>query len=89
VDRSVFLDEIIPILWDSTVLYLIVVHRMEGGTDNIKDSEKSELRSQTFMLHTRPNPICETEWAKLSPHWCCDDLTKNDFVGLFHWIPCV
>ena len=34
------------------------------------------------MLHTRPSPLCVSECVKLTPHWCCDDPTKYDLVGL-------
>ncbi len=49
----------------------------------------SEPRGQTFMLHARPSPLCESEWVKLSPHWLCDDPTKREFVGLLVWLVCV
>ena len=50
---------------------------------------KSEYRTQTFTLHTRPNPLCVEEWVKLPPHWSCDDTTKSDFDRLFGWFSCV
>jgi hypothetical protein len=34
---------------------------------------ESELRTQTFTLHTNPIPICDSQWSKLSSHWCQED----------------
>jgi hypothetical protein len=50
---------------------------------------KSEPRTQTFLLHARPHPLCVEEWVKLTPHWRCEDPTKSDLVGLFGWFSCL
>jgi hypothetical protein len=50
---------------------------------------KSEPRTQTFRLHTRPSPLSVAEWVKLSPHWSCGETTTSDFVGLFGLFSCV
>ena len=34
---------------------------------------KSEPRTQTFTLHSRPLPLCVAEYVKLTPHWQLDE----------------
>ncbi len=34
---------------------------------------KSEPKTQTFTLHSRPIPLCVVEYVKLTPHWQLDE----------------
>ncbi len=35
---------------------------------------ESDSRAHTkFMLHARPNPLCEVVYVKLLSHWSCDE----------------
>jgi hypothetical protein len=37
---------------------------------------KSEPRTQTFTLHTRPSSLCAEEYVKLQSRWSCDEPEK-------------
>jgi hypothetical protein len=72
-----------------------VVSRKEGGEEGHEGQREGqelnyricshlldlEITTQTFMLHTRPSPLCPWASLKHSPHWSCDESKKAIYFG--------